>query len=253
MTEAAAAQGAPSGNQGGNQGGNGNEGQSLGWRAGLPDEFKNHEAFTPFKTVGDLAKVHIETAGKVKDLESKLAGSIPKLPDNATQEQKDAFFASMGRPGKAEEYVFEGEDKNAPEWTNHWKTEFYKLGLSGDTAKALSVAFNSQMQKLVEAHNAGIQKQIGEAATKLKAELGDKYDASIELAQRLWKRDVDGDLEKDFQAETSKTRYSIIRYILKMASKTGEDTSLRGASERKTTPVTPFINYDKSPAPPPRN
>jgi hypothetical protein len=252
MTEAAAAtaQGAPAGNQGGN----GNEGgQSLGWRAGLPDEFKNHEAFTPFKTVGDLAKVHIETATRAKDLESKLADSIPKLPENATQEERDVYFASLGRPSKAEEYVFEGEDKNAPEWTNHWKNEFYKLGLSGDTAKALSVAFNSQMQKVVEAHNAEIQKQIGEAATKLKAELGDKYDASIELAQRLWKRDVDGDLEKDFQAETSKTRYSIIRYILKMASKTGEDTSLRGASERKTTPATPFINYDKSPAPPPRN
>lgn len=249
MAEAAVAQGAPAGNQGGN----GNDGgQSLGWRAGLPDEFKNHEAFTPFKTVGDFAKVHIETAGKVKDLETKLAGSIPKLPDNATQEQKDAFFASLGRPGKAEEYEFDGEDKNAPEWNAHWKNEFHKLGFSKDAAKALSASFNAQMQKMVEVHNAKIQQEIGEASTKLKADLGDKYDASVALAQRLWKRDVDGDFDKDFQAESSKTRYSIIRYILKMAAKTGEDTSLRGAGERQVQKPAALITYDKSPAPPQR-
>ena len=28
--------------------------ESLGWRAGLPDELKQNEAFVPFKTVGEF-------------------------------------------------------------------------------------------------------------------------------------------------------------------------------------------------------
>ena len=55
------------------------DGGNLGWRVQLPDDLKANETFTPFKTVGDFAKAHIETITKAKELEGKLSGSIPKL------------------------------------------------------------------------------------------------------------------------------------------------------------------------------
>ena len=223
---------------------------SLGWRAGLPADLKEHEAFTPFKTVGDFAKAHLETAKKATDLEGKLKDAIPKLPDDATQEERDIYFMSLGRPEKPEEYEFAGDGKDASEWTTSWKQDLFKLGISKDTAKALSGLLSTKIQGMVDAHNARIKKEIADAGVSLKTEWGDKYDANVALATRLWKDHTDGDLDKDFQAETSKTRLSIIRYIVKMAAKTGEDTSLPGVGQRTQAVSGARMTYDKSNMPP---
>ena len=223
---------------------------SLGWRAGLPDDLKENAAFTSFKTVGEFAKAHIETAKKATDLEGKLKDAIPKLPENATPEERDIYLMALGRPEKPEEYEFAGDGKDASEWTTSWKQDLFKLGISKDTAKALSGLLSTKIQAMVDAHNARITQEIAEAGVKLKAEFGDKYDANVALAARLWKTHTDGDLEQDFQTETSKTRTAIIRYIVKMAAKTGEDTSLPGAGQRGQAPTGGRMTYDKSNMPP---
>jgi hypothetical protein len=206
--------------------------QSLGWRAGLPDDLKEHESLKPYKTVGDFAKSHLEVATKAKELEGKLATSIVKPGENATQEERERFQTALGRPAKPEEYEFVGEDKNAPEWTASWKQDLFKLGVPKETAKELSGLMNTKIQAMVDAHNANIQKEISEAQTKLKADLGDKYDASVELAQRLWKKETDIDFDKAFTGESSANRFAMIRFLLKVAAKTGEDSSLRGSADR---------------------
>lgn len=225
---------------------------SLGWRAGLPDDLKANESFVPYKTVGDFAKAHLDTAAKLKDAEGKLGNSIPKLGENATQEEREKFFNSLGRPEKPDGYELDGEDKNAPEWTGYWRNELHKIGVPKDQAKAISAAFNNQIKSMVDKHNANIQTEIGDASTKLKTELGDKYDAGVELAQRLWKKETDTDFDKAFTGETSANRFTMIRFLLKMAAKTGEDSSMRGSGQRQTNIPPALINYDKSPAPPRR-
>ncbi len=102
--------------------------ESLGWRAGLPDDLKQNADLTNYKTVGDFTKDALSWKGKVSELETKLGDSIPKLPDNATDDDRAVYFDALGRPKEAKEYEFDGEDKNAPEWTNLWKGEFHKLG-----------------------------------------------------------------------------------------------------------------------------
>jgi hypothetical protein len=208
---------------------------SLGWRAGLPDDLKQDEAFVPFKTVGDFAKAHKDTAAKAKDLEGKLANSIPKLGENATQEERNQFFNSLGRPEKPDGYELDGEDKNSKEWTGYWRNELHRIGVPKGQAKEISAAFNKQIGSMVEAHNAAIQKQIADTSAALKTELGDKYDASVQLASRLWKEwgKTEVDFDKAFASETSATRVTMIRFLLNVAAKTGEDTSLRGTGQRQ--------------------
>ena len=94
MTEAAAAQGAASGNQGGNQGGNGNEGQSLGWKAGLPDELKHHEAFTPFKTLPVPPPVEDD-----KTLDARLDAVIARNAPSATASSRKGVDNGLARYG----------------------------------------------------------------------------------------------------------------------------------------------------------
>lgn len=226
---------------------------SLGWRAGLPDTLKQNEAFAPYKTVGEFATAHLETAAKVKDYEGKLQNSIPRLKENATPEERNQYFTQLGRPEKPEGYELDGEDKNAPEWTGYWRNELHKIGVPKDQAKAISAAFNSRMQSMVEQHNARILSENQAAAATLKTELGDKYDASVELVSRLWKQlgKTEVDFDKAFATETSANRVTMMRFLLNVAAKTGEDSSLRGSGYRQTPPAA-FINYDKSPAPPRR-
>ena len=225
------------------------------WVAQLPADLKDNAAFTSYKTIGDLAKAHLEMGEKVKEsdgLKAKLKDAIPKLPENATQEERDMHAMALGRPEKPEEYEFAGDGKDATEWTTSWKQDLFKLGIPKDTAKALSGLLSTKIQGMVDAHNAGIKQEIADAGVKLKAEFGDKYDTNIALANRLWKTNTDGELDKDFPTETSKTRASIIRYLVKMAAKTGEDTSLSGVGQRAPAPTGGRMSYEKSNMPPAR-
>lgn len=226
--------------------------ESLGWRAGLPDTLKTNESFVPFKTVGDFATNYLEVSTKASDLEKKLGNSIPKLADDASDEQRSQYFDALGRPKQPSEYEFDGEDKNAPEWTDYWKSESYKMGLTKSQAKSLSASFNAQMQGMVEAHNAKIAGEITAAEGALKSEWGDKFDTNVELAKRVYQKQLGNEFDKDFDAGTGTTRLATIRLLVKMAALTGEDRSPQGGQSQGGAKQVSFMTYDKSPAPPKR-
>ena len=217
------------------------------WTQQLPDDLKTNEAFTGFATLGDFAKAHLDTQGKltefdgkvkeyegkVTDLSKRLESSIPKLPENASDEDRNTFYQALGRPEKWEDYQLDGENTNAKEWQDYWRQTFFGIGVPADMATKLTAAYNAQIQKLVETHNANIQKEIETSSATLKAEWGDKYDENVELAKRLWTKHTDGDFDKAFNGETSANRFAMLKYITKMAQLTGEDGSPPGAQGTK--------------------
>lgn len=221
-----------------------------GWVAGLPDPLKANETFTKFKTVGDFANDYLAVSTKATELEKRVQNSIPKLPDDASDEERSLFYDALGRPKQPSEYEFDGEDKNAPEWTNYWKQESHKLGLTKTQAKSLSAAFNAQMTQMVKAHNDRLQAEVTTATEKLKSEWGDKFDTNVELAKRLYQKHIGNEFDKDFDAGTGTTRLSTIRLLVKVAALTGEDRSPQGGTTVGGGKQVSFIAYDKSPAPP---
>lgn len=243
----------PEGTGEGTQTGAGTDQQVPTWVAQLPADLRDNAAFTSYKTIGDLAKAHLDMGDKLKDydgIKAKLEDSIPKLPDDATDEEKNIYYGELGRPETASDYEFDGEDKNAPEWTSFWKQQFHSLGFTKDQAKRLSAQWNGQLQKMVDAHNAAMQKEVAEAETKLRTELGDKFDANVELAKRVYNKHLGAEFDKDFANGSAGTRFQMIRLVLKLAALTGEDRSPQSAASRIGGKERPFIVYDKSPAPP---
>ena len=220
-----------------------------GWVAALPDPLKTNESLTSFKTVGDLANDYLATKTKASELEGKIANTIPKLKDGATAEEQAAFYDALGRPKDAKEYEFDGEDKNAPEWTAHWKQVSHQLGLTKAQAKNLSTAFNAQMTQMVEAHNAKIAGEITTATEKLKSEWGDKFDTNVELAKRVYQKHIGTEFDKDFDAGTGTTRLQTMRLIFKFAQLTGEDRSPQSSSTIPSkTAGNPYPNSKMPPA-----
>lgn len=226
--------------------------ESLGWRAGLPDDLKQNEAFVPFKTVGELGKSYLETSTKAKELETRMADAIPRLPDNATDDDRALYYDALGRPKQASEYELDGEDKNAPEWTNLWKGEFHNLGLTKDQAKQLSGKWNAQMQAMVKAHNDAITAQYAEAEKTLRSEMGDKYDTSVELAKRMWQKHGDTEFDKVFADAPPHIRFATTKLLLELAALTGEDSSPQSGQSFSGGGKDVGFRYDKSPAPPKR-
>jgi hypothetical protein len=220
-----------------------------GWVAGLPDTLKANETFTKFKTVGDFANDYLAVSTKANELEQKVSNSIPKLKDDASDVERSQYFDALGRPKDAKEYEFDGEDKNAPEWTSHWKQVSHSLGLTKTQAKNLSTAFNAQMTQMVEAHNAKIAGEMTTATEKLKSEWGDKFDTNVELAKRVYQKHIGTEFDKDFDAGTGTTRLATMRLIMKFAALTGEDRSPQGGNGTPgKTAGDPFPNSKMPPA-----
>ena len=227
--------------------------QTPGWLAGLPSDLRDNEAFKPYRTVGDFAKAHLETANKAKEYEGKLANSIPKLGENATPEERDKFYTSLGRPDKPEGYGFTKDSKNAPEWDKNWENILFKNGVPMESAHGVKKSVDEAVTLMVEQHNAKILAENAKAAETLKTELGDKYDASVVLVSRLWKQwgKTEVEFDKAFATESSANRTTMMRFLLNVAAKTGEDSSLRGTGQRAEAPK-PGYDLSKFNLPPAR-
>ena len=221
------------------------------WIAQLPDDLKQNPAFTSFKTVGDFAKDYLSNKGKVGELTGRLEHSIPKLPENATDEDRSLYYDALGRPKQASEYQFEGEDKNAPEWTNYWKGEMHKLGLTGAQAKQLSGLFNGQIQKMVTAHNDSLKASNTAAEQKLRSEMGEKFDTNVELAKRMTQKHLGTEFDATFAGLNGDSRFAVMRLLLKVAQLTGEDSSPTSV-QRPKAPTGDGNPYPKSNMPPAR-
>ena len=230
--------------------------------AQLPADLQTHEALTGFNTAGDIAKAYIDTKGKATEFEGKVkeyegkitnlqTNSIPKLTENATDEQKSAYYKAIGRPDKPEEYELLGPDgKPMDSKISQWaRGVFFKHGLSKEVAQGIGAEWNSYLGEVVKADLEARGKERVEAETKLKTELGDKYDASVELVKRVWNKHSNS----EFDAFVNETKIGndprLIRFMINIAKLTGEDTSLLG-SPRGQNKDKGGIVYDKSPTPP---
>jgi hypothetical protein len=167
----------------------GADGVNLGWRAQLPDDLKANETFTPLKTVGDLAKVHLDTTAKVKDLEGKLGESIPKLKDNATDEERTAYFKALGRPDKADDYKFEKLTppegaKVDPQMEGWFKSIAHQAGLSATQAAMIHKAYSDAYFAAHTAAEAQKVKDMEMGVENLKKEWGAKFDENVALVNK---------------------------------------------------------------------
>ena len=222
--------------------------KSLGWRSALPDEIKEHDWIKTFQKPGDFAKEAIGVKTERDALKAKLENTMPKLKKDATDEERQAYHRAMGALEKPEEYEIpypEGvvpdkmspQDKELRQTVVGWlQGMFHKNHLTKDQAKGIQEEF----QAFAPAFAENVKKQKSEAlkqetevaATKLKAELGDKYDAGFELAKRFWRDNTDVDFDQVFEKENNPNRFRMISFLLKVAKKTGEDTSLTGTPSK---------------------
>tara|TARA_Y100000310_G_scaffold337746_1_gene425622 strand:+ start:326 stop:1162 length:837 start_codon:yes stop_codon:yes gene_type:complete len=170
------------------------------WAEQLPDDLKSNEAFTGYKTLGELGQAHLDLKGTTTELEGKVANSIPKLGETPTEDETNTFYDALGRPKAPGEY-----EVNRPDWPealgaypeameNEFRDAAHKLGM---TQSQMQGAYDFYFNNILKAGEAigdffstsdeAVQKRQ-EATTKELAELwGENAAANTEVATRsMW-------------------------------------------------------------------
>ena len=226
------------------------------WVAQLPVDLKANEVFTKYPTLRDLGKSHIEVLGKIKELdgmtakigelEGKLSNAIPKLPENPTKEQLDAYYTALGRPAKPEDYKFEPDEgvEHIPEVLDWAQKTFWKYGLSQEVAQGIQREWD-QFQKGVEQEEEKlVQTEVEENQKRFRGlfKTDDEYKTALEMNNRYWKKITGEDLP------TFVDGFTLIKFIHEHAKRYGEDQSLPGSQTRSTSDQRPRMLYDRTPA-----
>lgn len=201
-----------------------NNGGEKGWLSSIPENLREHEAFQGKENLSSVFKDYADLTVKSKDL---LA--IPG--EDATDEDRAAFYAKLGRPEAAEQYELktpeglqEGLHDEAVE--NAFKQLAFESGLSGDQASKL----HGWYWNLVKSGQEQSQQATEKAIDSLKDEWkGDAFKENTELAVRAFKQ-FGGDEAQKFIEETRVGGVSLgdhpmfLKIFAEIGKKIGDDT-----------------------------
>lgn len=164
--------------------------ETLGWKTEIPGSLREHEAFAPYKTKDELWNGHIEAVSKVKDLEGKLAGAIPKLSENATDEEKTAYLKAIGVPESPDGYEFErpAMPEGVPynEALEKWfRDTAHKAGISAEQAKTLYGSYNQFGAEFLKSLEVQRRDTLTKGMNALKESWGNHYDDNVAVVKRV--------------------------------------------------------------------
>lgn len=137
------------------------------WIAQLPNELKEDVTLSRFKTIGDMGKAFLEAEGKLKT-------AIQPLGEKATDEERKAYYKSLGIPENPDGYEIKRPEK-LPEGMHYsesleagFKETAHKLGLTPSQVKGLFEFYNTYEINNYENINKFIQENREKSVNTLK-------------------------------------------------------------------------------------
>jgi hypothetical protein len=176
--------------------GGGNVGEMPAWMSSMPDAYKQNDGFAKFGEASDAY-------AKFDDL-LKAEGNALVIPgEDATDEDRNAFYSKMGVPETPDAYEIGkpadmSEGMEYSEELEAWYKGFaHQNHLSADQAKSMFDGYNQMMGEAYKAELVAEKAAIEKAENTLKdAWPGDAYAENKEIAHRGFKR-FSGDSEAE--------------------------------------------------------
>jgi hypothetical protein len=212
---------------------------------------------TPSKseqTVSDLIPAEYKDKAYLKDVENipslfkKLDGAmslIGKRPagipeENASKEDWEKFYAAMGRPEKAEDYIFEKPEgvESDEKLEAFAKSLFHEAGLRPQQASLIQTKFDNFIRESakaqLEGHSAQ-QKELDVDFDKLATKtFGDKVDVVLDTSKKMLAENVPEEFKEHVQSLSNENLIVMASVLNSVHSKyIKEDGNLvgRGAVE----------------------
>lgn len=203
------------------------------WRKNLSEDIRENPILDKFNSTNDVVKSYIEAQ---KFLGRK---KIPLPPENATKEDWDVVFTSLGRPEKAEDYKIP-EIKDLPEeleiskeMVESFKAQAYELGLLPAQVEGLYTWYvDAQKNSLI--HRSNLQKeQKANAEASLRKDWGKAYAQNVGLARKIMLHYADEDVEEEIEKGLGNNP-ALIKLFYNISKDVSEDV-IAGVGEGKHT------------------
>ena len=172
-------QGAGSGNNGNGSGAGG--AATTSWLDTLPDDIKKDPSLASFKDPSSLAKSWVNAQKMIG------ADKVVIPGDNASDEEKAAFYAKIGRPESADKYAFKLPDgqKMDPTFEKGLREVAHKNGLTSAQLQGLVDWHSGAAKAAIEAQQVAQTNQLRDELKSYAEKLGgdEKYKARVEEAR----------------------------------------------------------------------
>lgn len=166
--------------------GGSDNGESAAWLSSVPENLRDNDAFKGIESASDVYQQFVDLKGSAENMVT-----IPG--QDASDEDRAAFFNRIGRPESAEKYTIT-KPENLPEdipyddaTADHFKGVFHQIGLSNDQAGKIWNEYHEMVVKAHEMESNAEREATDAALNSLKDEwTGDKYKENTELAHRAF-------------------------------------------------------------------
>ena len=207
-----------------NEGGEPGTNHSIGWRAGLPESLRNHEAFSAMGKVGDLGKAYLEQT-------DKLSRAVMIPGENATPEERKAFLQKLGVPERPEDYEISTEDAS---FNDQFRKVAHEQGLSKKQAEALASSIESLAKTQNQQVQEAVKQQRAQEREKMRQEWGSMADAN-EAAARRFLLVAGADLAEPLAESGMVEDPRVLRGLHKLSKMISEDRLVTGSGSQQTT------------------
>lgn len=199
------------------------------WRDSIAEE--NRSGVSKFETVDSLAKGYIE-------LERNMGSKVNMPGENATPEERSAFYGKIGRPDEAKGYELpqleEGEAYNE-ELMGSLTQAAFDAGVSKQQFSALAEKYMEMQaaEKIAtqEADDAEYERHRDEGDKILHQLMGANYDKNMEFSKRAYTEYANPELRAILDQDkysSLKNEPEFIKMWLKVGEKQMNDTFVKG-------------------------
>ncbi len=166
-----------------------------------------------FEKLSDLASAYLE-------VEDKLGSSIVKPGEESSDEEREAFYRSLGKPESAEKYSIKGEEAKL------FRDIAYKNNLTDEQAKALYSSLQEIGKNAMAQQQTAFNQMAKDTQNSLQQEYGKDYPSKIEML----KRGVKNYGGEAVGAKLQKAGLLADLDVVKMFIRLGEESSEAGSS-----------------------
>jgi len=182
------------------EGGDAGGGEDRGWLSSIPENLREHEAIKGAESLTDIYTGFAELSDRSRD-----SLSIPG--DDATDEDRAAFYQRLGRPEAAEQYDFtKPELPDGIPYDEAVEGAFKEIGFKHGLSQEQAAGLHAWYWSTVKAGAEEQQQKTEAEVNKLKSEdwKGDAFAENSERARRAFERFDNGDKEAagEFLAKT---------------------------------------------------
>jgi hypothetical protein len=226
----------------------------LGWRAALPDELKQNEVLSQYTNIGEVSRDFLK-------LKEESASMLKKPDENATEEEKTAFYRALGVPEKPDEYEIKRPDGMPEGYTydEKFEAQFREVALKHKLSKGAVEGVYSDMMKYIFSEHEAAAKTLQEEDKKLETELktswGADYDSNVQKSERAMAKFGEEEGVKLLEEAGLKNHPAIRKLFHRIYEAIDEDVFATGSKGdtpkvKRTISGLPYLNFNNSPTMP---